>query len=358
MAAAHQIAARHFGCKAVKALALQGIRIRGLQALPDTSGSFLNTSTGYLVDDNGTGRVWTYAEVRAKNAGGGVRPMSDFDWSSLEDHVSAGGAFAPPIRPATSIDAKTEKFPCEACQGTGLYRGVRHHQTESKCFACNGRGYFLTSARDRAATRKSKQARKARKLVEARAAFDEQNPGVGAFLVNASAWSTLADDFLAKLRQYGTLTARQVEIISGMKAKVEAGRAARAAERVAEQAKSALVVDLAPIRAMFETAVGNGHKKPIYRAEGVIISRAPDTGKNPGALYIKTAAGDYLGKIIGTNYSGRPCPALVEIAANPKAMATKYGQQTGTCSCCGAELTNPVSIAAGIGPICAARWGF
>jgi hypothetical protein len=35
-----------------------------------------------------------------------------------------------------------------------------------------------------------------------------------------------------------------------------------------------------------------------------------------------------------------------------------YGRATGSCSCCGRELTDPVSIEAGIGPICAGRFGF
>ena len=59
-----QISTRHFGRKAVTLLARKGIRVTGLQALPDAAGSFLNSETGYRVDDNGCGRVWTYAQVR------------------------------------------------------------------------------------------------------------------------------------------------------------------------------------------------------------------------------------------------------------------------------------------------------
>ena len=47
---------------------------------------------------------------------------------------------------------------------------------------------------------------------------------------------------------------------------------------------------------------------------------------------------------------------LREIAKNPGDAARMYGQKTGIC-CCGAELTNAQSIAAGIGPICAGNWG-
>lgn len=38
--------------------------------------------------------------------------------------------------------------------------------------------------------------------------------------------------------------------------------------------------------------------------------------------------------------------------------AIQYGRNTGICSCCGRTLTNPESIANGIGPVCAENWGF
>lgn len=36
---------------------------------------------------------------------------------------------------------------------------------------------------------------------------------------------------------------------------------------------------------------------------------------------------------------------------------TDYGKDTGRCVCCGKKLTNPDSIALGIGPECAKSWG-
>ena len=62
--AASQIATRHFGRKVVAALSAKGVRVIGTQALPDAAGCFINSTTGYVVDDNGCGRVWTAAEVR------------------------------------------------------------------------------------------------------------------------------------------------------------------------------------------------------------------------------------------------------------------------------------------------------
>jgi hypothetical protein len=60
---ASQISSRHFGRKAVTALARKGIRVIGLQAIPDERGSFLNSTTGYVVDDNGYGPFLTYRQV-------------------------------------------------------------------------------------------------------------------------------------------------------------------------------------------------------------------------------------------------------------------------------------------------------
>lgn len=48
---------------------------------------------------------------------------------------------------------------------------------------------------------------------------------------------------------------------------------------------------------------------------------------------------------------------IVAIGADPIAQAVAYGKKTGTCCCCGAELTNAVSIEYGIGPVCRERWG-
>jgi len=109
---------------------------------------------------------------------------------------------------------------------------------------------------------------------------------------------------------------------------------------------------------MFEHAVSKGHKRPIYRGAGLVITRAPDTGNNPGALYIKTENDEYLGKLLGTVYSGKPAPALDEIAANPLQVAIEYGKRTGNCAICGKKLTVGKSIDLGIGPVCAKRWGF
>jgi hypothetical protein len=282
-------------------------------------------------------------------------PTDDFDWASLEDHVTPDGTFTPPARrPSSGKDAKVVRFPCPQCQGTGKWRGGHTNQHgSSHCFACKGQGYFMTSERDRANARQSAAQRKTRKLADDRKVFDEANPGISEFLVSAT-WSDFCQDLLAKLNQYGSLSERQVGAVRSTMERSQARRDSWNAER--EAAKQA--VDLGPIRAMFETAVASGHKRPTYRAAGLVINRAPDHGRNPGALYVKTEEGDeYLGKIIGTQYSGKSVPALAAIAADPRGEAVAWGRKYGRCSCCGRELSDPQSVALGIGPICATKWG-
>ena len=256
-------------------------------------------------------------------------------------------------------DAKTTKFPCQVCQGTGLWtaRRINRHGND-KCNACQGRGYFLTSERDRQKARETARATKARKLEEAIQDFERENPGVADFLRSAAQWSEFAGSLAVQLATKGFLSERQVASVYSMKAKMEAREEAKAREKAAASKPSAQV-DLGPIRSMFETAVQSGYKAPTYRAAGLVINRAPDSGRNPGALYVKDTGGTYLGKIIGMDFIGKSeaREGLLAIAADPKGEAVRFGRQTGRCSCCGRELTDPVSIAAGIGPICADKWG-
>jgi len=47
---------------------------------------------------------------------------------------------------------------------------------------------------------------------------------------------------------------------------------------------------------------------------------------------------------------------LAEFDADPLGAAVKYGKLSGTCCSCGRDLTDPASIEAGIGPICAQKF--
>ena len=48
---------------------------------------------------------------------------------------------------------------------------------------------------------------------------------------------------------------------------------------------------------------------------------------------------------------------IEQFEADPLGTAQKYGRESGRCCSCGRDLTDPESIASGIGPICATKFG-
>ena len=152
----------------------------------------------------------------------------------------------------------------------------------------------------------------------------------------------------------GALTENQLAAVLRGVARSDAWKAEKATE-----------IDCSKIAAAFATAVGNGLKRPKMTIDGIRFSLAPATGRNAGSIYVKARAGDaYLGKITGTAFfparetTPEQVATVVAIAADPGARAKAYGLNVGSCSCCGRELTDPVSVSMGIGPICAGNYGF
>lgn len=93
--------------------------------------------------------------------------------------------------------------------------------------------------------------------------------------------------------------------------------------------------------------------------------------KNGHPLWWVTWRGDLVGKaeggtVIGFTGKARSAghdpeaikAALDAFEADPLAALKAHGLATGSCGCCGRELTDPESIAFGIGPICRAKGGF
>lgn len=77
-----------------------------------------------------------------------------------------------------------------------------------------------------------------------------------------------------------------------------------------------------------------------------------------GWVFVKHQAGDnfWKGGAQRPNgvYSGPHEAALRAILLDPKGASIRYGQALGVCGVCGRILTDPESIAKGIGPICEA----
>jgi hypothetical protein len=141
-----------------------------------------------------------------------------------------------------------------------------------------------------------------------------------------------------------------------------ATRAAKEASRATEEA-AAPSFDLRKIHEVFETALARGkNRRALLGGDNMKLTPAPKSGRNFGCLYVKVD-GEYAGKIdpAGKFHKAWKTDIAVEadlkkIAADPLGEARLYGMRTGTCACCGRELTDPKSIDKGIGPICESKW--
>lgn len=151
---------------------------------------------------------------------------------------------------------------------------------------------------------------------------------------------------------------------------------------LAEEAAPTIAQDAAPARASAEFLplleavwrmqnAANESARERGRNPGKITLRFPGaqvsavlTGQNTGSLYVK-ADGAYMGKIDQQGSFHRAygidaeeaLAALRNAQADPTGAAIRYGRETGSCSCCGRELTRAESIQLGIGPICLERLG-
>lgn len=173
-------------------------------------------------------------------------------------------------------------------------------------------------------------------------------------LRSCAAWSGFAAEMVGILDRGGRLSERQSAACRSMIDKVAARRAAE---------RAAPAVDLGRVHAMFEAAMANGLKAPRFYAAGLVLSLAKARSANAGAVYVKRG-GEYLGKVQGRAFKPVCDPTtaagiaglLAEIAQDPMEAAKRHGRSTGVCCCCGRTLTDPDSVAAGIGPICAEKW--
>ena len=183
--------------------------------------------------------------------------------------------------------------------------------------------------------------------------FKEENPGLIEALKELTSWNSFAASLVEQFNKRGSLSEKQTGAAVAMLMKVKANKS-----------KNSIMgqsVDLGNVVAMFNKA-HEAIKTPKFRFEDLVISRAPDTGANAGALYVKVD-GEYAGKVKEGQWFGlRTAPQdtlskLQQIAESPLGSAVAYGRKTGTCACCGRELTVHASIERGIGPICAERFG-
>lgn len=181
----------------------------------------------------------------------------------------------------------------------------------------------------------------------ARAAeFREEHQELVAWMETNQDWCSFARSLLDSLTQWGSLTTKQLAAIERTRAKAEAPKA------------PGPEVDVTGIEKLFETVAARGRKRLKLWLGDYVISRAPETGKNPGALYVKSAEGDYLGKIHHGRVQARDSEEIARTVSGVRSLRDlqMIGRLTGRCCACGLPLSDPNSVADGIGPVCKKRW--
>jgi len=251
---------------------------------------------------------------------------------------------------------------CSKCRGSGRFVSYTG-RIVGRCFTCEGSGKqaFRNSFADRAATRQKAATRKADRVAEAAQDWAQENPVAAQWL--AAATSNFAASLREGLARYGSLTENQTLAILKCAAQDEERAAAKALEAARVAVEAPVVEQANALTGALQTALASGLKRPKLRFSCFVASLAPASGKNPGAVYLKSGD-EYLGKVangrlqVAYGVAADTAAQLRDALVDPLAGAVAYGRQTGSCSCCGRELTDPVSIEAGIGPICAGRFGF
>lgn len=120
--------------------------------------------------------------------------------------------------------------------------------------------------------------------------------------------------------------------------------------------------------ATFERAKSKGAKRLSLRLQGIIIKPNRDLSALWVTSQTETEMGNYgmkpkyLGKVTPAGCDSRLSDTVKETimaaASDPLTAVIRYGKVSGRCSCCGVKLDNPKSIEAGIGPICATKFGW
>lgn len=267
----------------------------------------------------------------------------------------------------TALGLITE--PCKKCHGRGKFLSYTG-RVVGNCFTCKGKGTvtFKHTAEVRADRNAKAKARKERNAQQRAEEWAVANAAEAAWISAASARGfDFATSMAQAVAKYGHLTDNQLAAVRRCMARDiarEEEKAARAAEQAERVANAPTVAGLEPIIAAFAKAFENGIKRPKMRLGTVKLSRAPDHGRNAGAIYVTDQATDtYLGKIAdGRFIRVRECSdereaEVLAVCADPAKAATAYGQRTGQCSICGRTLTKGESIDRAIGPICAERFG-
>jgi hypothetical protein len=270
---------------------------------------------------------------------------------------------------------------CPKCRGTGRFISWGG-RVMGDCFACKGAGKrkFASSPDDRAKSRNRAAANRISrdlKIEDDAKAWLAANPAEAKWLADTARRNverngsfTFPQELLGKLHQYGSLTDGQLAAVQRLMAKD--------ADRAAARAAAAPTVDATKIEAAFAIAREKAARPgQIGTFTKPLKLTSPDPDKitlefKPGSigstwegmLFAKTAEGKKVGHIKGGKFfrkfdcSDAEAAAVIACAADPETAVVAFAKAFSRCGVCGQMLLNDVSIARGIGPICAEKFGW
>lgn len=187
-----------------------------------------------------------------------------------------------------------------------------------------------------------------------------------------------ANSLLDQYRRKGRLSAKQWEWVDRLIAMSDPEVQLAEEQRRQAEARAAQIEigDFAPVEALFQSAKASGLKwpkislSPVQGAD-ITMSVAGARAKVPGSINV-TDGGSYgqntwYGRVVNGVFQPntrieREVLRLVEqtlrdLIEDPLGVITQSGKKTGHCSCCGRKLDDPKSVEAGVGPICAKKFG-
>jgi hypothetical protein len=300
--------------------------------------------------------------------------IDDFE-DSLDDLIGGEVRKVAPRKPVTFVPALERpeySEGCPACHGTGRWHG------RGICFKCKGQGRrtFHSSPEARAKGR----ARAAEKRIEResdKALWREQNADAIAWATRAAARNAQRggtfdwpQKLLDGLEQFGTWTDGMLSKVRELMARdADRARMRRDQEMVRSSSIDATKIDAAFMHAR-EKAARPG-MQGIWTRPLKLRARDQDLTFQPGSVgsqwegMVFVKAGDKkLGAIAGGQFKPRyECSdaekaAVIEACSDPAQAAVAFGKAWGICTVCGRTLTDDDSIARGIGPICADKYGW
>lgn len=177
-------------------------------------------------------------------------------------------------------------------------------------------------------------------------------------------WSSFAVDVAAKARRFGSLTDNQRISLTSMREKCAAKDAARKEETAPGMS------GFGEVTAILGRIASSGNTFPKLRlrtANDIPVNISLKTyGHNAGQVRI-FAGDNSCGEIKhGVWHVARGLKMtateradldalMARLVEDPKGVCADFGHQTGNCALCGRPLSNPESVAMGIGPICASK---